>query len=231
MVIQAKAIIWWLWGCLLCIWLRRWVAQFLKAHAVWVASDCDTNWKDSIHFQKCATSRMVVQANQGPWSWAMSGWGCGFVFTKSLQLEIVEVNKTPEQSAASCYQPFVFPQTVYCWGSHCFLSGLSLACRLVSHVVSHLVWDAASAFKACLPSCLRWSGMLCRALRLSPKFHVRFVQLFRVYCGVISILSLWHALFSTLRNADRAQNLGQVFSVYLGKPCRPSQKLTRQMKD
>ena len=110
------------------------------------------------------------------------------VFTKSLQLEIVDLNKTPEQSAG--HQPFVFPQTVYCWGSHCFLSGLSLACRLVSHVVSHLVWDAASAFKACLPSCLRWSGMLCRALRLSPKFHVRFVQLFRVYCGVISILSL-----------------------------------------
>ena len=49
-------------------------------------------------------------------------------------------------------------------------------------------WDAVSAFLACPPSLSpilssSWSGMPCRCL--SPKFHVRFVQLFGVYGGVI----------------------------------------------
>ena len=75
--------------------------------------------------------------------------------------------------------------------------GLSfLVSGLVSQLVSHLVWDAVFAFLARLPAQLV-SGLLShpvfqlvwcvRALGLSPKFHVRFVQLFGVYGGVISL--------------------------------------------
>ena len=72
---------------------------------------------------------------------------------------------------------------------------LFLVSGLVSQLVSHLVWDAVFAFLARLPAQLV-SGLLShpvfqlvwcvRALGLSPKFHVRFVQLFGVYGGVIS---------------------------------------------
>ena len=71
---------------------------------------------------------------------------------------------------------------------------LFLVSGLVSQLVSHLVWDAVFAFLARLPAQLV-SGLLShpvfqlvwcvRALGLSPKFHVRFVQLFGVYGGVI----------------------------------------------
>ena len=57
--------------------------------------------------------------------------------------------------------------------------------QLVSHVVFHLVWDAV------LPAGL---GSCVRALGLSPKFHVRFVQLFGVYGGVIFNI-LWFVLY------------------------------------
>ena len=65
---------------------------------------------------------------------------------------------------------------------------------LVSGLVSQLVWDAVFAFLARLPAQLV-SGLLPHpvfqlvwcvcALGLSPKLHVRFVQLFGVYGGVI----------------------------------------------
>ena len=70
---------------------------------------------------------------------------------------------------------FVFPQTVYCWGSQCFLSVSALSGMLCPHrwaclspvsgLVFHLqlVWDAVSA-----------------SLGVSPKFHVRFLQVFGV---------------------------------------------------
>ena len=60
-----------------------------------------------------------------------------------------------------------------------------LSSQLVSHVVFHLVWDAV------LPAGL---GSCVRALGLSPKFHVRFVQLFGVYGGVIFNI-LWFVLY------------------------------------
>ena len=73
---------------------------------------------------------------------------------------------------------------------------LFLVFGLVSQLVSHLVWDAVFAFLARLPAQLV-SGLLSHpvfqlvwcvcALGLSPKFHVRFVQLFGVYGGVIFV--------------------------------------------
>ena len=82
---------------------------------------------------------------------------------------------------------------------------LFLVSGLVSQLVSHLVWDAVFAFLARLPAQLV-SGLLShpvfqlvwcvRALGLSPKFHVRFVQLFGVYGGVI--LELKAVVFTRL---------------------------------
>ncbi len=96
----------------------------------------------------------------------------------------------------------VFPQTVYCWGSQCFLgvsalSGMlclprwawfSLLCGLVSHLVFQLVWDAVSAslglpacLLCCFPSCLPPTKPKRKNM---SKFHVRFLDLFGVYGGV-----------------------------------------------
>ena len=84
---------------------------------------------------------------------------------------------------------------------------LFLVSGLVSQLVSHLVWDAVFAFLARLPAQLV-SGLLphpvfqlvwcVRALGLPPKFHVRCVQLFGVYGGVIFISSpcSWISFYS-----------------------------------
>ena len=79
---------------------------------------------------------------------------------------------------------------------------------LVSGLVSQLVWDAVFAFLARLPAQLV-SGLLShpvfqlvwcvRALGLSPKFHVRFVQLFGVYGGVICMRKGWLFMFHLCR--------------------------------
>ena len=71
----------------------------------------------------------------------------------------------------------LFPQTVYCWGSQCCLKCVRLGRDAVSaslvlsfslSLVSGLVFLLSSS----------WSGMPCPCSGLSPKCHVRFVQMF-----------------------------------------------------
>ena len=106
-----------------------------------------------------------------------------------------------------------FPQTVYCWGSQCFLSVSALvrfaglASGLVSHLVSHLVPGLGCC--VCPPGLVFflslvlspslspiWSGMLC-----SPSWLVSQPSLSPVFCPIL--FSSWSGvsvLWACLQN-------------------------------
>ena len=99
----------------------------------------------------------------------------------------------------------LIPQTVYGWGSQCFLSVsaltgmlcpprwscLSLVCGLVSGLVCHLGWDAVSAslgcLRSCLPACLP-SGLGC-SVRLPALVSGLVSQLLSLFCLVACLSS------------------------------------------
>ena len=108
-------------------------------------------------------------------------------------------------------------------------SGALVSFLVVSHVVSHLVWvlcppswlvSQPACLQSWLPPCLpAGPGCCVCALGLSPKFNVRFVQLFGVYGGVISNLpdvcsrfKFTDQFLTTEREKSTPQIVAQVFT-------------------